>query len=173
MLLKGTRAYLWANLISLKFENRVLSKICALSMNEDKNLLVHDVCKPKFVSITRPFLPECMAVLGFKNCLNVAQLFLSSSSCCSMPSSTCLRLPCGWSWTCFPQTAVEVRGGEMDGVSGHTQAPAPMFQHVRLQQVSCQLWRRLVAGIPLTDHQTGDACYWHNELCWRWTGLIV
>lgn len=64
------------------------------------------------------------------------------SSCQSMSSSTLLRLPCGWSWPCFQLTAPEVRGDEMDGAHGQTNAPAPTCQHVQPQQVSPQVWRR-------------------------------
>ncbi len=79
--------------------------------------------------------------------LHLGYLFFSIcpqvlSSCRSMSSSTWLRLPCGWSWRCFRLTAPEVRGDEMDGAHGQTNAPAPASQHVQPQQVSPQLWRR-------------------------------
>ncbi len=64
------------------------------------------------------------------------------SSCHSMSTGTLLRLPCGWSWQCFQQTTLGVRGDEMDGAHGQTIAPAPTSRHVQPQQVSPQLWRR-------------------------------
>lgn len=49
---------------------------------------------------------------------------------------------CGWSSSCFPLTALEVRGDEMEGAHGQTKPPAPTHQYVQPQQVSPQVWRR-------------------------------
>lgn len=61
-----------------------------------------------------------------------------------MSRKASLRPPCGWSSSCFPLTALEVRGDEMVGAHGQTKPPAPTHQYVQPQQISPKVWRRYI-----------------------------
>lgn len=89
--------------------------------------------------LTSRFFPQLVALLCSDAVQFAVQCALAPCCGCRAADPPTPTLP-----PCFPLTAAEVRGDEMDAAQGQSHSAAPTCQHVRPQQVSPQVWRRSV-----------------------------